>query len=96
MKQLTIEQRCIIAGLLMGEGCIRIAKGNKHPEIYISNTKHELLAWLKEVTGVGAIYSQPSPNPNAAPCWRWYVVDALSVRALLLATKPHTRGAKCK
>lgn len=57
------------AGFLDGEGCFML---NGSPRIAVSNTYFRVLRMLRSTFG-GRIRTMSSKNPNARPCFQWYV-----------------------
>ena len=62
MEKLTKEEICYIAGIVDGEGCVRIGQSNKRRgfnlSLVITNTCEELINWLAEKLEGAHIYTQ--------------------------------------
>lgn len=65
-----------IAGIVDGEGCIRLHKRTKRkyvsyvPELTISNTSKALIEYLAETMG-GCYHPRKRNNPKHSPTWDW-------------------------
>src|SRR3990167_1305581 len=98
MKTLTETQKAYIAGIIDGEGCVRLAKKKQNGKndvfyymafVCITITEIELLAYLKEVTGIGCVYRyKKAAKENWNPVHRWQIV-AKQARELLTAVHPY-------
>lgn len=67
--------RAYLAGILDGEGCIRLANRGKYvtPSVQVANTKYELMLWLQERYG-GSIYQlKDSRDSNRKQSWSWNI-----------------------
>lgn len=98
MKTLTETQKAYIAGIIDGEGCVRISKkkNQKSPQCFnfsafvcITITEIELLCYLKEITGIGCVYRSKTANKeNWNPVHRWQITNG-QARDLLRAVMPY-------
>lgn len=78
MKPISITQAAYIAGITDGEGNISLHRKQKKShhnytyscDVSVTNTKIQLLSWLKQVTGLGIIAPAPT-NPRWKPRWKW-------------------------
>lgn len=69
---MTSELECAYtAGLIDGEGCIRIQK-NHGLTLCVSNTSLDMLQWLRDVWG-GRIYVNRHKYVNSKPFFQWQV-----------------------
>ena len=99
MNYLTEAEKGYLAGIIDGEGCIRLARKRKTIISYtayliVTNCNLELLESLKTTTGLGLIYKvKNSSNPNWNPCHRWQVVSK-QARELLEMLLPYLRLKK--
>lgn len=81
MREMTDKQIGYVAGVIDGEANIsirRIASGKSfYCYMNVSNTSHDLLVFLKEVTDIGYI-NGPFKNKgdNRRPYWKWHVTQA--------------------
>ena len=86
MGRLKATEKAYIAGLIDGEGCLRIEFDKRNncgnPLIQITNNNREVLEWCKEALGCGEIYK----NESKAFVYRLRKKDVLRV---LLAIKNH-------
>lgn len=79
---MTLSQKSYIAGIVDGEGNIAIGKrtpkGCINPSytgyVKVTNTDKRLLVWLKNVVGMGSIYS-PNVKGNRRPIHNWSICD---------------------
>lgn len=83
------EERGYIAGILDGEGCIRIKKQAPRSYgksacyrvvVHVSNTYLPMLVWLRDMFG-GKIYQQREAR-RRRPCWNWRIEGHSAVRLL--------------
>ena len=76
IKELTPMQLGYIAGIIDGEGCIRIRqngkKGNGCVSLHVVNTDLEVLNRLKDWTGLGFVYQTRKKKYNSASCRALY------------------------
>ena len=80
IEKMTNEQLAYFAGLLDGEGCIRIGQyknviGVKSYRgfIQIAMTNKNAIDWLKENIGGGKYIDYKKNNPNSKVCYYWTV-----------------------
>ena len=90
---LTEPQKAYIAGLLDGEGTITLVKhGSKiYPEVSITNTKKEVIEWLRSVTQVGVITieNKSRSKRNWNTCYKFRVLSLPEASAILKAVLPY-------
>ncbi len=76
LKELTPMQLGYIAGIIDGEGCIRIRQngktGNGCVSLHVANTDLEVLNILKEWTGLGFVYQSRKKKYNSNTCRALY------------------------
>jgi len=88
---LTAAERGYIAGLIDGEGCIRIKKGGSHPSaksytyltcLEVANTYRPVLDWLCDLFG-GRVTADRRKEPTHQQCYHWAITgrSALGVLA---------------
>jgi hypothetical protein len=74
MKHLTDKQVGYIAGIIDGEGSIRLARDRRsaslNPHVDAGNTPVALPAWLSQTTGLGTIDLERRGG-NRRDLWRW-------------------------
>lgn len=94
MKQLTEIEKAYLAGIIDGEGCVRLARRRKNnfmAMVIVTIKQYDLLCYLKEITGVGCIYKyEKGFKENWCPIHRWQVA-AKQARDLLKAVLPYLR-----
>ena len=74
-QKLTVEEIAYIAGFFDGEGYLGIADNQGLRLIVsISNTKFEILHWLKDLFG-GSIYVRQRSGSNHKPIHIWTIVS---------------------
>ena len=100
MNYLTEAEKGYLAGIIDGEGCIRLArKKKKKINVYVAcvivtNTNLELLQFLKDTTAIGIIYKyEKAGKQNWNPCHRWQIVTK-QARELLEILLPYLRLKK--
>ncbi len=76
------------AGIIDGEGCIRVSRHNPQGnrgilEIYVSNTNEWLCYWLQSQFG-GNVYTQKSINPLWKRAYRWRLASNYALEFLRL------------
>ena len=83
-----------LAGIVDGEGCIRIGLQNKEgqaynyrPSVSVGMVEDVVINLLKETFG-GYIYVEPSVQ-GKRPIHRWHLVKAPQVEACLLQIRPY-------
>lgn|SRR5215472_3738655 len=75
------------AGIIDGEGTIcimkhrpKLASGEKSvgylAYLKVCNTDYRLVAWCRETTGVGCIYSEKRKKPNCRQVYTWHISSA--------------------
>lgn len=80
---MNVEKWAYLAGLIDGDGCIRLAftsgttnKGSKRQDLFlllqVTNTSAELMDWLQK-TFEGKVYPLPRSSPKHKPTWVWNV-----------------------
>lgn len=106
MKILSETDKAYIAGLVDGEGCIRIERCKKKESIHpynfrllvaVTNTNLNVLLWLKEITGVGNIHNHTRSDEKANPKWKQgyvYHISSIRARDLLTAILPFLKIKK--
>lgn len=76
LKELTPMQLGYIAGIVDGEGCIRIRQngkaGNGCVSLHVANTDLEVLHLLKEWTGLGFVYQTRKKKYKSNTCRALY------------------------
>ena len=100
MNDLAPDIRAYIAGLVDGEGCVGIyscgisRRVREHftLQVKVSSTDHEILMWLRDVTGIGRLRSQRS-RPRCKPAWVWET-KSRQATALLVSIHPWLRIKK--
>lgn len=100
MNFLTEPEKAYLAGIIDGEGCIRLARRKRksinsyNACIIVTNCNLELLQSLKQLTGLGIIYKREKlHNPNWNPCYRWQILTK-QARELLEIVLPYLRLKK--
>ena len=80
-----------IAGLIDGEGSIRLVKQrDRRPAVYlqISNTDEQLMAWLTKIGGFVYWEKATTKNRRVKRCAAWRVAQAIDCYRLLVAILP--------
>jgi hypothetical protein len=83
-----------IAGFIDGEGCFGLSymgKGNIVPRISIANTNLEVLSWIKESVGFGAVAPRKG---RTKPCYEYYVQGFKRIPIFIKAFLPYLRVKK--
>lgn len=81
------------AGIVDGEGCITIQKGEMSTIICkVTNTNQSLVEWLKNEYG-GSVQKGFSKNKNAKPAYGWYIKSKKAAVFLYLLV-PYLRMKK--
>ncbi len=105
IRQLTAAECGYVAGILDGEGTIRIGRQSKKtgkPPAFVTgvgvtNTDIRMIEWLIETTGCGQFF-QVQNLPTRRPAFRWYVPVSFQ-ESLLNQVKPYlvckSRQAEC-
>lgn len=98
MKNLTDTEAAYIAGIIDGEGSIRIQKRNYIScgkeqitfvvQINVTNNNIDVLEFLKEKTGVGNVYIHTHPSENHRICYR-FTISARIAHDLLKQIYPY-------
>lgn len=96
MRTMSESEIAYVAGIVDGEGCVQVRRigANRFNQpsfwmqLQVSNTNHELLVYLKDVTGLGHVdgpFSYNKDGANRKPYWKWRVKqsDALGLLILL-------------
>ena len=81
---LTEAEKAYAAGIVDGEGCVRLASRAKKyvtPSVQVSNTRFDLLQWLKERWG-GSVYFCKEPRTNRKPHGVWSVCGQKAISFL--------------
>lgn len=95
--QLTEGDAAYIAGLLDGEGCIRIyeraeeGRDGHITKLTISNTDRKVIDWLTETVGMGDVYEEKADNGRNKPILRWVVNSREDLWKLIVAVEDHLR-----
>lgn len=88
---MTPEQTAWVAGIIEGEGHMRVnhVKGRPYGQISVQMTDEDIVRRLREYTGVGRITGPYQPNPPARkPRWTWTVGRNEHVRMVCAAIRP--------
>lgn len=86
-------ERAYAAGLIDGEGSIRMSQRGKHGGtafrvgqytlmVEMTNTDKEMLEWLKERFGGTIAYLPESPKDNRRERWHWRIASNLALYCL--------------
>lgn len=82
MKRLSKTNKAYIAGIIDGEGCVRVCRkttkngGSYQAFVCVTNSNEALLYWLKEVTEIGCVYKyKKSAKKNWKLVHRFQVVS---------------------
>ena len=103
LKKLSLEDKCYIAGLIDGEGCITVyyiknpnsPQGFRlRPQIQIGNTNKLIIYWLKETTGVGVLSIHKQSKAKWKTCYSWYLYVISDIKALLEEILPYLKVKK--
>ena len=90
MQEVNTHWLAWAAGIIDGEGCIRLARNKRKDRpndtftamVFVVNTDIRMLLKLREILG-GDVVSRPAPrNPNHKPQWRWQVFSGKSLFVL--------------
>lgn len=91
MDMLTDNDLAYLAGIVDGEGCIRVARHSTYPHRFnciltVTNTNPVLMDWLKQTFGGNISTHQPS-NSNHKISYVWTISGSNSVK-LVKIVKP--------
>lgn len=94
-KILTSEQAAYLAGIIDGEGTVRLqqqrrAEGKLHHRtafVTVANTRLELMHWLMEVTGCGTVTKQQRQAP-CKTCYTWRIGSG-PIRKIMPQVEPY-------
>jgi len=75
-----------LAGLLDGEGCFKLAKGQIVVEV--TSTDKDIVERALDYSGVGVLYGPYGPTKGGKDIWRWQVGKHREVVRLLIAVLP--------
>jgi len=84
------------AGIVDGEGCIDITKGNRKngksyftSRLHIVNTDINLMEWLKERIGMGSYYREHRERDNHKKCYTFVISAVNDLLGILKAIEPY-------
>ncbi len=93
-RELLITDAAYIAGLIDGEGCIGISYRRRtnraarfQPCVAINITDRDVLRWMAEITGLGAVLGPFIPGARRAETYRWSIFS-WSAASLLIQICP--------
>ena len=92
IEKLESWQLGYIAGIIDGEGCIRLKKGKNivAPEIQVTMTNINCIALLHKMTGVGkAFYEKRNQPKHWKQVYRWVTWRRVEIYLLLKAIQPY-------
>ena len=97
--EISDNDRHWLAGVIDGEGCIRVAKFHNSygAQILVGGMHKEFIERVKQITGVGSIREQPHTNGKTFYNWSASYLDAeaviKSVYPLLIVKRPEAKVA---
>lgn len=75
MRIITDIDAAWIAGFFDGEGCVSLSKckseNSYSPKISITNTRHDILEWIRQTTGVGQVVPLADSRPQNKKSWSY-------------------------
>lgn len=77
-----------LAGIIEGEGSIRVRSNNSNVEIVVKMTDEDVVRRLQQVTGVGSILGPFKRDAIRKPQWTWSCSNRRDVARVLLAIYP--------
>jgi hypothetical protein len=91
------EELAYIAGMIDGEGCLRIYNPTNNDGynrksqtiLTIANTNKEVLEWIKNKLDCGNIYVREHNNPKWKPVYNLRIASRLQIIKILKKIKPY-------
>jgi len=96
LSPLLEPEKAYIAGIIDGEGTIGLYGGISesgywylHPSLHISNTKLELVQYVKTLTDLGHITPYTPSNPRHNICYHFFITNYQEIKQFLKAVESY-------